>query len=257
MQLSWFCTSKPCVRQLNFCMGVTQNFLTVWNAARQSKLATFKEEVITEPQLAIHVQENTFNKHLPQRLSPGEACLTSSYLKWEAEVCEELVILRPMFCWSPWSALLCCSPQMYSFAGKSLEKELNSPNNSSNLRLILRVLALWRVISKQGPELSSQKKKSSFYVTVYFSETENSHFQHGSLRTATQQVFPLPQAQQLTQLYPNSNPAPWVKIKTVSRTFISAIKAINWFLGHVLTQRRNGVCCMAHTLTPPLHGTDV
>lgn len=58
-QLSWVCAPKPCVRQLNVCTGLTQSFLTAPNAARHSKLATAKEEAITEPQNPILGQKTS------------------------------------------------------------------------------------------------------------------------------------------------------------------------------------------------------
>jgi len=56
---------------------------------------------------------------------------------------------------------------MDSFAGKSLEKEWNSPNSTLNLQLILRVLALWRVTSKQRPELCSQEQVQVLYYCFF------------------------------------------------------------------------------------------
>lgn len=145
---------------------------------------------------------------------------------------------------------LSCSLQIYF--GKSPPKNnWNSPNNTSPLRLFL--LVLWRVTSKQRPELSSQKKVQFLCYYLFFWKW-NLWFPAGSWSTVSQQVFPPPQAQLLPELHPNSNPGPWGKFQAVSRTFISAIKAIRQFWGRVLTQQGTGVCCTRPEL---LHHTEV
>lgn len=195
---------------------------------------------------------NIFNIHLPQHLSPEEACLTSTYLKREAEVCEELVVLKTKVDGVP------CCPVPHKctlLLVKSLEKELNSPNNTSKLKSILRVLALWRDLS--FPARKKKKKVLFFYYCLFFRNWKLSFPAWEFWELQPSRYFFCPKH----NYWQNCTQMPiqplWVKIKTVSRTFISAIKAIKWFLGHVLTQQRNGFCCMAHTLTLPLHGTDV
>lgn len=165
--------------------------------------------------------------------------------------------LRPKFWWSPWSTLLSCSPQMYFFAGRSLERELNAPNNASNLKLILWVLALWRVISRQRSELSSQKKGPVFMLLFIFLKLKTLISSMGVWGLQPSRYFLHPKYSYWQNCTQTAIQTLWVKIKTVSRTFISAIKAINWFLGHVLTQQSNGICSTAPALTPPLHGPDV
>lgn len=146
-----------------------------------------------------------------------------------------------MFWWRPRSALLSCSPQMYSSPGKSPEKELNSPNNPSNLKLIRRVLALWRVISKQRPELSSQKKVQFSCYCLFCWNWKLSFPAMGVWELQPSRYFLCPKRSYWQNPTQTAIQPLWVKIKTVSRTFISAIKAINWFLGHVLTQMKEWV----------------
>lgn len=211
MQLSWFCTSKLCVRQLNFLHRSHTKLSYSMKCSEAIKVSDCWGRSDNGTSAGHSCAGTIFNIHLvnvyPQRKPAWPPLIYDEKQKFV----RSWLSLRPIFWWSPWSALLSCSPQMYSFAGKSLEKELNSPNNTSNLKLILRVLAHWRVTSR---DVSFPAKKSPVFVDkivdkiVYFSETENTHFQHESLRTATQQVFPLPQVQLLTELYPNSNPAP-------------------------------------------------
>lgn len=102
------------------------------------------------------------------------------------------------------------------------------------------MLALGRVITR---DLSFQAKKSPVVMLLFvFLKLKSLICSMGVWELQPSRYFLCPRHscwQNWTQ--PAIQPF-WVTIKTVSRTFISAIKAINWFLGHVLTQWRDGFC---------------